>query len=146
MQVGEGSEALKPLAQGDSSSPGAVSYSPRSSCCIHGNTALGLASPTHGQQGGRGAALPAVHSCAQDQCLPISPDLGAEEQGQGSLRGSTDSPGWAPAEEEEEEEAESHQQQHPGEADKGVPSSALSSLEVKNSCQDTCSHPRAVEG
>lgn len=90
-QVGGGSGALKPLAQCDSLSPSAVSYSPVDSCCFHGNGALGPANSPPGQQGERGAALQGVHSSAW-RVRADSPPLGAEEQGRGSLRGGTQTP------------------------------------------------------
>lgn len=63
-QVGEGSGALKPLAQGDSG----VSYSPMDSCCIPGNS-LG-AGKLHSGAAGRARSSPVrcAQLCLEDQC------------------------------------------------------------------------------
>lgn len=88
MQVGEDSGALKPLAQGDSGRPGAVSYSPRDSCCITGDTAQGWHTALTGSREGQEQPSK-VCTALPGGAVPTPPDLGAEEQGEGSLRATT---------------------------------------------------------
>lgn len=61
-QVGEGSGALKPSAQGDSGSPGAVSYSPMGSCCIRGARPWGWGTPL------KVSSARCAQLCLQGQC------------------------------------------------------------------------------